>query len=242
MQTTKTPPSHSTFSWVPTVRRVPMGHTQFSWGVGPREKLRRLGYGLSHSDAFGGKLRRRSPYGGVLQDDGFEWAGQQHYDALAEAVLEYAETTLVTIGGLVKIELLPGCPVYHSEDFFTNDRDLLILIQGTGRVRVGVWGCALCINDSMRHGSMVEYVLRAKEQGFAVLVLNPNCKTECEGSRSKEEHCLTAWDRLVDDGTEPKDPSLDPPSQEVGSGSSRKVSPARRICVVGHSYGEYNGK
>ena len=41
-------------------------------------------------------------------------------------------------------------------------------------------------------------MLRAQLKGYAVLVLNPNCQSEEPGSRSKEEHCLTAWDRLVD--------------------------------------------
>ena len=192
MQMPRQPLSHTSYSWGGdgssnngSSKRVPLGHTGFSWGVGTREKLRRLGYGFDASDEFGGRLRQLGRYGGLRRDAGFAWAGQAHYDALADAVLEHAESTLVSVAGLVRVELLPGCPVYHSTDFFTNRGVLLLLIQGTGRVRVGVWGCALCINDSMRHGSMVEYVLRARKQGCSVLVLNPNCRTAAPGSRSK---------------------------------------------------------
>jgi hypothetical protein len=229
----RTPLSHTSYSWgegviVCSAKKPPPGHTFYSWGIGAQEQLRRLGYRYDGRDEFGGKLRRISPYGGARGDGGFVWNGQEHYDLLAEAVLQYAESTLVSVGRLVKFELLRGCNVYHSEDFFTNTENLLVLIQGTGRVRVGVWGCALCINDSMKNGSMVEYVLRAQQKGYAVLVLNPNCQSEEPGSRSKEEHCLTAWDRLVDSPADRGD-------ENEGSRVGR--SPARRICVVGHSYG-----
>ena len=42
---------------------------------------------------------------------------------------------------------------------------LLLLIQGSGRVRVGVWGCALCINKNLDQGTMLPYIKRALQEG-----------------------------------------------------------------------------
>jgi hypothetical protein len=41
-------------------------------------------------------------------------------------------------------------------------------------LRPGVWARSLCINDSLRTGSMFPYFDRAIEEGYGIIVLNPN--------------------------------------------------------------------
>lgn len=63
--------------------------------------------------------------------------------------------------------------IYASVDFFENEK-LLILIHGSGVVRAGQWSRRLIINDSLSTGSQIPYIERARELGYAVLVLNTN--------------------------------------------------------------------
>jgi len=79
---------------------------------------------------------------------------------------------------------------------------VLVVIQGSGRVRVGVWGCALCINRDLDQGTMLPYLQAAAEQGYGVLVLNPNENQAADGSpiRGSEtgsEHVAYAWKAVV---------------------------------------------
>merc|ERR1712137_810964 len=85
----------------------------------------------------------------------------------------------------------PHSEVFVSPGFETANK-LLVLIQGSGRVRVGVWGCALCINKDLDQGTMLPYLRTAAVRGYAVVVLNPNENTvdnePIPGSESPERH------------------------------------------------------
>ena len=37
---------------------------------------------------------------------------------------------------------------------------LMLLIQGSGAVRAGMWARALCINDTLETGSVIPYIVR----------------------------------------------------------------------------------
>jgi len=68
----------------------------------------------------------------------------------------------------------------------------LLLIQGSGRVRAGVWGCALCINaeEGLSKGTMLGYINRAHALGYRVIVANPN---EAEDGGA---HLVDIWTEL----------------------------------------------
>lgn len=142
----------------------------------------------------------------VGKDEGFKFVDQEHYEKLADAVLAYVETLLVSQGSLERVMLPlgsqtgPQCPIYVSPGFDAADK-VLLLIQGSGRVRVGVWGCALCINKDLDQGTMVPYVRRAAEQGYGVIVLNPNMNSVEEqpisGSEDPPKHVAYVWENLV---------------------------------------------
>jgi len=50
----------------------------------------------------------------------------------------------------------------------------MLLIQGSGAVRPGQWARALCINESLKTGSIIPYLTRAISDGYGVIVFNPN--------------------------------------------------------------------
>ena len=63
--------------------------------------------------------------------------------------------------------------IFMSPDALTNDK-LLLIVQGFGLVRPGQWSRSLCINESLRKGTIFDYLDIAKQHGMAVIVFNPN--------------------------------------------------------------------
>jgi len=68
----------------------------------------------------------------------------------------------------------PKANIFLSQDFYTNKNKCLVLIQGTGAVRAGIWARSVCINNSLQLGSVFPMLEFAKSNGFSVIVLNPN--------------------------------------------------------------------
>lgn len=63
--------------------------------------------------------------------------------------------------------------IFASEDYLENDK-LILLIHGSGVVRAGQWARRLIINDNLNSGTQIPYVKKARELGYAVIVLNTN--------------------------------------------------------------------
>lgn len=77
----------------------------------------------------------------------------------------------------------------------------MVLIQGTGAVRAGVWARSVCINESMEKGSMLPLLHAARQHNMSVIVFNPNLNRSQGAtipySRTMESHSLFAWERYV---------------------------------------------
>jgi pimeloyl-ACP methyl ester carboxylesterase len=73
------------------------------------------------------------------------------------------------------------------------------------------------MNEDLDHGSVLPFLAEARQQDWAVMVLNTNQDTVAgrpvEGSATPEEHAVTAWRELV------------------------KPARADKLVVVAHSYG-----
>ncbi len=69
-----------------------------------------------------------------------------------------------------------------------------MLLCGAGQVAAGQWARKLCINDSLRSGSVMPYVEWAQAHGLGILIMNPNHKAVAGHS---EAHVLAAWDACV---------------------------------------------
>ena len=50
----------------------------------------------------------------------------------------------------------------------------LVLIQGTGAVRAGIWARSVCINENLEKGSMLPFIDLCRKIDIPVLVMNPN--------------------------------------------------------------------
>eukprot|EP00075_Anas_platyrhynchos_P013660 XP_027302913.1 cotranscriptional regulator FAM172A [Anas platyrhynchos] len=68
----------------------------------------------------------------------------------------------------------PKSFIFMSEDALTNPDKLLVLIHGSGVVRAGQWARRLIINEDLDSGTQIPYIKRAVEEGYGVIVLNPN--------------------------------------------------------------------
>jgi len=103
---------------------------------------------------------------------GFEWRGQENYDAVGENVLAVVEALLVSLCGLEPLPLPPAnneqahSAVYVTPGLAEHTGPLLLLVCGSEPGgAAGVWGRSLCINASMLEGAMFDYILRAKALG-----------------------------------------------------------------------------
>lgn len=164
-------------------------------GLDPMAELRALGYEFRD-----GQLRE------VGGDSGFVFQGSSHYNSLAEAAAQYVPLLLEEEGHLnplwlpLGVQSGEGCPIFVSEGYEKAER-LLLVIQGAGRVRAGMWGCALCINDSLDRGTVLPFLRRAAAFGYGVIVFNPNENTVDDvpipGSENFNNHVAYVMENVV---------------------------------------------
>jgi len=66
-------------------------------------------------------------------------------------------------------------PIFVSPNLASKDT-VLLLVQGSGAVRPGIWARALCINDvrGLHWGSMLPFLEQCDARGWGVVILNPN--------------------------------------------------------------------
>jgi len=109
----------------------------------------------------------------------FHWVNQKHYDALGDIIVRHIQLLMVEECDMEEIFLPledddgPKNNIFVSQNVYTCDK-IILLIQGSGAVRAGMWARALCINDDINLGSVIPYIKKAHENGYGVIVLNPN--------------------------------------------------------------------
>jgi hypothetical protein len=117
----------------------------------------------------------------------FAWLGQKHYDKLGDAIVNEIYAILREKYGMQQVafplaqDRRPGtendtCPVFVSSNF-QEAKAVVVLIQGSGAVRPGMWARALCINNSLNEGAIFGYLEQIFRRGWGVVVLNPNENT-----------------------------------------------------------------
>ncbi|XP_056314444.1 cotranscriptional regulator FAM172A homolog isoform X1 [Danio aesculapii] len=130
-----------------------------------------------------GQLRHTKtgePFVFNYKEDLHRW-NQKRYEALGEIITKYVYERLEKDCNLKK-EILPVDAtedepksfVYVSEDALSNPEKIMVLIQGSGVVRAGQWARRLIINEDLNSGTQIPFINRAKEEGYGVIVLNPN--------------------------------------------------------------------
>ncbi|XP_074138199.1 cotranscriptional regulator ARB2A isoform X5 [Sminthopsis crassicaudata] len=118
--------------------------------------------------------------------EGFEYAfnekGQLRHIATGEPFVFNAREDLhrwnqkryEALGEVDATESEPKNFIFMSEDAMTNPDKLMILIHGSGVVRAGQWARRLIINEDLDSGTQIPYIKRAMDEGYGVIVLNPN--------------------------------------------------------------------
>ncbi|XP_054842274.1 cotranscriptional regulator FAM172A isoform X2 [Eublepharis macularius] len=103
-------------------------------------------------------IKSGEPFIFNYREDLHRW-NQKRYEALGE--VDTAESE-------------PRSFIFMSEDAMTNPDKLMVLIHGSGVVRAGQWARRLIINEDLDSGTQIPYIKRAIEEGYGVIVLNPN--------------------------------------------------------------------
>ncbi|XP_052016015.1 cotranscriptional regulator FAM172A isoform X4 [Apodemus sylvaticus] len=114
------------------------------------------------------------------REDLHRW-NQKRYEALGEIITRYVYELLENDCNLKKIsvpvdatESEPKSFFFMSEDALTNPQKLMVLIHGSGVVRAGQWARRLIINEDLDSGTQIPFIKRAVDEGYGVIVLNPN--------------------------------------------------------------------
>ncbi|CAI2375049.1 unnamed protein product [Moneuplotes crassus] len=160
----------------------------------------------------------------------YKMAAQKEFDLLAQLMCDWVQGYMMAQQNLNKVMVpfdyeveidFAQAPIFISDDWETNTERALVLIQGTGEVRAGLWSRSVCINESIDLGSMIPDIEFAQKNGFSVLVMNPNYAQSSNGAEVDPKisgmvnHSNYCWAKFVEEG----------------------ACPAQEICVVAHSAG-----
>ena len=108
----------------------------------------------------------KAPEGGTVSDErltqvddetkGFEWKGQENYDAVAAACALYCKTRLVLASGLMETALGEARCWAHPNDAGPNAPIIFLVCGSFPGGSAGVWGRSLCVNATLREGGMFD--------------------------------------------------------------------------------------
>lgn len=132
------------------------------------------------------------------------------YSEQGQLLIEYIQNTLKSDYSMSEY-FLPLEEKYASSPktniFLSNSikspSHLLILIQGAGEVRPGIWSRSVCLTDDIDLGSMIPLVSLASAQNWVTLIMNPNLTHDEQTYKpvpllnSREAHGQYVWERFV---------------------------------------------
>ena len=142
---------------------------------------------------------------------------QKEYELVGKYVQKYVEELLIKKFNLTILyvpnnkstdytkrdESQAQCKILTTKDFPKNQKCLL-LIQGTGAVRLGQWARSVCINENIDLGSMIPYVEKAINNQFSVIIFNPNERRDFLYEENKikefttmERHSVYVYNNIV---------------------------------------------
>ena len=146
-----------------------------------------------------------------------EKLNKQEYELVGMYVKSYVEQKLISTFNLLTLyvpndksknfrirdETQAQCKILTSQDFNSNPK-CLMLIQGTGAVRLGQWARSVCINDNLKIGSMMPYVDKALKNKLSVIIFNPNERNDIKNEKMKikefdsmQKHSLYVYNNIV---------------------------------------------
>ena len=148
---------------------------------------------------------------------------KQEYDLVGLYVQSYVENLIITKFDLNILyvpnkennyenrdETIPQCKILTTKDFSTNPK-CLILIQGTGVVRLGQWARSVCINENLNLGTMIPYLDKAIKNNYSVIIMNPNERKDFKTEEDIEEfstmqaHSVYVYNNIIKKNNNIKD-------------------------------------
>lgn len=133
-------------------------------------RLSEFGYGFNAA----GELRN------LVTGRPFVFLSQKHYDLLGDALVSELYHKLEAEFGFSRVQVPldadvaePSIPIFVSANA-PEAETVLIINQGSGAVRPGMWARALCMNDTLERGAVFSYIREAFLRRWAVIILNPN--------------------------------------------------------------------
>ena len=142
---------------------------------------------------------------------------QKEYELVGKYVQKYVEELLIKKFNLTTLyvpndksddftkrdESQAQCKIVITKDFSTNPK-CLMLIQGTGAVRLGQWARSVCINENIYLGSMIPYVEQAIKNNLSVIIFNPNERRDFLNEEKRinefytmEDHSVYVYNNIV---------------------------------------------
>jgi len=113
-----------------------------------------------------------------LEGEKFHFISERHYDALGESIIRFIQQDLMVkkcdLEEIFLDEKTKLNNIFMTKDALTNKDKLLVLVQGSGPVRAGMWARSLCFNENLHTGACIDYIEQANSEGYGVIVLNPN--------------------------------------------------------------------
>lgn len=101
---------------------------------------------------------------------GFEWQGQENYDEVGAAAMQFMREQMTELCGLETVPL-PPATAYATPGLKDHQGPVVLLVCGSAPGGdVGVWGRSLCINQSTHEGAMFDYIERSKVRLVSALM------------------------------------------------------------------------
>lgn len=118
----------------------------------------------------------------------------EEYSALLKDISNYVQHVLLS-NGFSEVQIpeedtdtMASTSILVSDDWLTCEK-LLIVIQNASGSLLGIFSRSLCLEEGLSKGSMLNYIEKARECGYSVMVLRPN--TNSVLIQNEESQCVT---------------------------------------------------
>ena len=177
-------------------------------------------------------------------NEGFDFETHKHqYDTIGDFIQRYIQREMSDMYGLKEIWVpedehideslysLPKCNVFMSPQIhkpatdMNKGRKALVLIQGSGGIRAGMWARSACIYADLETGSMLPFLEAAMTRGIPVLVMNPNINHDPETGQAipfngdMSDHARWVWEYMRESGFD----QIDIVAHSAGGGCLRDI-------------------
>lgn len=159
------------------------------------------------AEKFGYRFDEHLKLKNIKTGQGFKFTTQSEYEKLGKVVKSVIQWKMVNEYGLIRKQIPingdgPKSYIYLTPGVLEAPREkLLLLIQGAGAVRPGIWARSVCINESLEMGSMLPFLKFAQEQNMEVIIFNPNKRTDHKKLipriSSLESHGQYIWSTFI---------------------------------------------